>query len=116
MPYLFTHPFIRLFVSYIVQHDCIPSLCSLMDTHDLEILQPILEGLENILKMAAKYKTREAAGVERITALQTHDNCDISKLATRLIETYFADEVNLCLSLSLSVSLSLSLSLCIPCY
>ena len=68
-------------VSYVVQYDCIPSLCSLMDTHDLEILQPILEGLENILKMAgpeAKYKTGEAAGVEKITALQTHDNCDIS--------------------------------------
>ena len=90
-------------------------MCSLIDTHDLEILQPILEGLENIVKMAgpeAKYKTREAAGVKTITALQTHDNCDISKLATRLIETYFADEVNLCLSLSFSVSVSL----CIPCY
>ena len=34
----------------------------MMDTHDLEILQPTLEGLENIVKMAgpeAKYKTRE---------------------------------------------------------
>ena len=86
MPYLFPHPFINLSlfisqVSYVVQHDCTPSLCSLIDTHDLEILEPILEGLENILKMAgpeAKYKTREAAGVKRITALQTHDNCDIS--------------------------------------
>ena len=50
----------------------------------------------------AKNKTGEAAGVKRITALQTHDNCDISKLTTRLIETYFADEVNL--------------SLCTTCY
>ena len=44
-----------------------------MNTHDLEILQPILKGLENILKMAgpeANYKTREAAGVKRIIALQ----------------------------------------------
>ena len=47
----------------------------------------------------AKYKAGEAAGVKKITALQTHDNCDISKLAT---ETYFADRINL--------------SLCITCY
>ena len=43
----------------------LPPLCSLVNTHDPEILQPTLEDLENILKMAilkVKYKTGEAAG------------------------------------------------------
>ena len=52
----------------------------------------------------AKYKTWEAADVKRITALQTHDNCDISILATRLIETFCR------------WGKSLSLSLCTTCY
>ena len=80
------------------------------------VIQVILDGLGNILKMAGPQAKiiceaiETANGVEKIEALQSHENIEIYKLAYSLIENYFQGEVS-CLSLSPSLSFSLSLSL-----
>ena len=61
--------------------------------------QVILDGLANILKMAgANYEViatqiEEADGLEKIEKLQHHKNQDIYRLAYKIIDKYFTQEV-----------------------
>lgn len=85
-------------VSYVVQEQCIGPMCNMLAAPDPLVIQVILDGLGNILKMAgpqAKFicEAIEAAnGVEKIEALQSHENIEIYKLAYSLIENYFQGE------------------------
>lgn len=80
---------------------CIPPMCSMLTTEDPLVIQVILDGLGNILKMAgtnAKLIAKaieEIGGMEKIENLQSHANVEIYKLAYSLIETYFQGEVSL---------------------
>lgn len=75
-------------------------MCAMLATQDSMVIQVILDGLGNILKMAGPQAKiiadviEEAGGVERIEALQQHDNIEIYKLAYSLIERYFQAEVS----------------------
>ena len=75
-------------------------MCGMLVTQDSMVIQVILDGLGNILKMAGPQAKiiadviEEAGGVERIEALQQHDNIEIYKLAYSLIERYFQAEVS----------------------
>lgn len=87
---------------------CIPPMCNMLTTEDPLVIQVILDGLGNILKMAgtnAKLVAKaieEIGGMEKIENLQSHENVEIYKLAYSLIETYFQGEVS-CLRLLMQV-------------
>ena len=64
------------------------------------VIQVILDGLGNILKMAGpQYRIiadciEEVGGVEKIEALQEHQNHEIYKMAYFIIDRYFNDTVS----------------------
>lgn len=59
----------------------------------------VLDGLNNMLKMAESHVQEvanlieECDGLEKIEKLQNHENVDIYKLAYEIIEQHFSDEV-----------------------
>eukprot|EP00731_Ephydatia_muelleri_P030459 Em0021g982a len=87
-------------VSYLVQQDVIAPLCHLLDCKDSTIIQVVLDGLGNILKLAAQSgqsdaitsAIEECGGLDKIEKLQQHNNEDIYKLAYSVIDTYFSSE------------------------
>jgi len=91
-------------IRYLVNQGCIKPLCDLLSCADARIITVALEGLENILKVGEKdskaagslnqYATwiEEAEGLDKIEALQNHQNNDIYEKAVKILETYFAAE------------------------
>jgi len=63
------------------------------------VIQVVLDGLNNMLKLAGSEvepvaaMVEECGGLDKIEALQNHENVDIYKLAYEIIEQYFSDEV-----------------------
>jgi len=90
-------------IRYLVKMGCIKPLCDLLIASDARIVTVALEGLEHILKVGekdAKESTGlnqfatfidEAEGLEKIEALQNHNNHDIYEKAVKVLETYFAN-------------------------
>ena len=66
---------------------------------NVQIIQVLLDGLGNILKLAgpdAEFVAtaiEEAGGMEKIEKLQQHKNEDIYKLAYAIIDKYFTADV-----------------------
>lgn len=82
-------------VAYIVNCGVIPPLCNLLAVKDTQVIQVVLDGLNNVLKMADEGVERictmieECGGLDKIEALQHHENEEIYKLAYEVLETYF---------------------------
>ncbi len=72
---------------------------SLLNCKDTQVIQVVLDGLNNMLKLAGSEvepvaaMVEECGGLDKIEALQNHENVDIYKLAYEIIEQYFSDEV-----------------------
>jgi hypothetical protein len=91
-------------IKYLVSQGCIKPLCDLLECMDNKIIQVALDGLENILKVGDQEKVatnginqfalfiEEAGGMDKINALQIHDNVDIYKKAYQIIDKYFSEE------------------------
>jgi len=85
-------------VASAVQAGCIPPFCNLLSVQDSQIIHVVLDGLTNILKMAGDdlehvtYIIEECQGLDKIEALQNHENADIYKLAFEIIEKYFSGD------------------------
>jgi hypothetical protein len=89
---------------YLVTEGCIKPLCDLLVCSDARIITVALEGLENILKVGEKEAkssnglnqfanyVEEAEGLDKIEALQSHQNNDIYEKAVKILENYFAAE------------------------
>ena len=66
----------------------------------MQTVQVILDGLANILKMAAPdvelitTAIEEAGALEMLEKLQAHSNADIYRLAYTIIENYFNPDTN----------------------
>lgn len=66
---------------------------------EFESLQVILDGINNMLKMAGPHAEQiatlieECDGLTKIEDLQNHENVEIYKLAYDIIEQYFSDDV-----------------------
>lgn len=64
------------------------------------MLQVVLDGINNMLKMAGPHVVQianmieECDGMTKIEELQNHENVDIYKLAYDIIEQFFSDEVS----------------------
>uniref|UniRef100_A0A0K8SGD0 Importin subunit alpha n=1 Tax=Lygus hesperus TaxID=30085 RepID=A0A0K8SGD0_LYGHE len=85
-------------VMTLIQEGVIPPFCALLDCKDNQVIQVVLDGLNNMLKMAGPQvehianAIEECGGLDRIEGLQNHENVDIYKLAYDIIEQYFSED------------------------
>ncbi|XP_035223896.1 importin subunit alpha-3-like isoform X2 [Stegodyphus dumicola] len=85
-------------VAYLVCQRVIPPLCNLLTVRDPQVVQVVLDGINNILKLAGSQfysiasQIEECGGLDKIEALQNHENEDIYKLAYEIIDQYFSDD------------------------
>lgn len=83
-------------VQYMVDHNVIPPFCALLAIRDAQIVQVVLDGLNNILKMAGdrldsvRNMIEECGGLDKIEHLQSHENEEVYKLAYEIIDEYFS--------------------------
>ncbi|KAL1457478.1 hypothetical protein WDU94_007705 [Cyamophila willieti] len=84
-------------VARLVQEGVIPPFCDLLSCKDAQVIQVVLDGINNMLKMAeAQVETlanmiEECGGLDKIEMLQNHENVEIYKLAYDIIERYFSE-------------------------
>lgn len=82
-------------VAFIVSHGVIPPLCNLLSVKDTQVIQVVLDGINNILKMAEDEveavctMIEECCGLDKLEALQHHENEEIYKLAYEVLDLYF---------------------------
>ncbi|GJR70938.1 importin subunit alpha-2 [Tanacetum coccineum] len=94
-------------IKYLVSHKCLKPLCALLICPVPRIVTVCLEGLENILKAGEPQEDIEPEGVnpyaqmiqdlkefENIEKLQIHNNPKIKARATKLLKTYWDEDVD----------------------
>ncbi|KAL0118598.1 hypothetical protein PUN28_009342 [Cardiocondyla obscurior] len=87
-------------VARLIQEGVIGPFCDLLTCKDTQVVQVVLDGIHNMLKLAGSQvehlanMIEECAGLDKIEALQNHENIDIYKLAYDIIEQYFSEEVS----------------------
>lgn len=90
-------------VAYVLQQGVLSPFCQLLTTEDPQILVVVLDGISNILKMAAlneddlfavTSQIEECSGLDKIEELQNHRNEEIYKIAFDIIDKYFTEEDN----------------------
>uniref|UniRef100_A0A8C1LVK3 Importin subunit alpha n=1 Tax=Cyprinus carpio TaxID=7962 RepID=A0A8C1LVK3_CYPCA len=85
-------------VAYLIQQQVVPPFCNLLTVKDAQVVQVVLDGLSNILKMADEEAEtianliEECGGLEKIEQLQNHENEDIYKLAYEIIDQFFSSD------------------------
>lgn len=85
-------------VTYVVEQGVIPPFCNLLSVKDTQVVNVVLDGINNILKMAGDeleticQMIEECGGLDKIESLQNHENEDIYKLAYDIIDHYFSEE------------------------
>jgi len=87
-------------IASLVQSGVIPPLCNILDSKDWKTVTVALDGITNILMAAEKMGEEaniamvieECGGLDKIEALQTHENEQIYAKTSQLIERFFAVE------------------------
>uniref|UniRef100_A0A8C8DJW9 Importin subunit alpha n=3 Tax=Oryzias TaxID=8089 RepID=A0A8C8DJW9_9TELE len=85
-------------VAHLIEKQVIPPFCNLLTVKDAQVVQVVLDGLSNILKMADDEAEtianliEECGGLEKVEQLQNHENEDIYKLAYEIIDQYFSSD------------------------
>ncbi|KAL7304022.1 hypothetical protein TKK_0003492 [Trichogramma kaykai] len=90
-------------VMELIKEGVVAPFCELLSCKDNQVVQVVLDGIHNMLKMAGPNvemlasMIEECGGLDKIEALQGHMNGEIYKLAYDIIEQYFSetDDVNL---------------------
>ena len=83
-----------------MQNGVIPPFCGLLGCKDTQVVQVVLDGINNLLKMAGAEleaitnMIEECGGLDKIESLQNHENVEIYKLAYEIIEQYFSEDVD----------------------
>lgn len=86
-------------VAAVVSAGVIPPFCQLLNVKDPQVIQVVLDGISNILKMAVDdvetvaNMIEECGGLDKIELLQQHENEEIYKLAYEIIDSYFSGDV-----------------------
>jgi len=88
-------------VAYLVNVGVIPPFCNLLNCKDAQVIQIVLDGIYNILKMSSGDETEKACniieecgGLDKIESLQNHENLEIYRIAFEIIEHYFSDDID----------------------
>lgn len=84
------------------QFGAIAPLCSLLEAKEPKTILVVLDGLANILAAAEKMgelekvslHVEECCGLDRIEALQSHDNVEIYHKSLAILEQYFSSDVS----------------------
>ena len=77
-------------------------LCDLLVVSDTKIVMVILDAISNILEASQRTNNleqvcvlvEESEGLDKIEALQQHENQEVYRLALSIIEKYFTEEVS----------------------
>lgn len=83
------------------QFGAIAPLCNLLEAKEPKTILVVLDGLANILAAAEKMgelekvslHVEECGGLDRIEALQSHDNVEIYHKSLAILEQYFSTDV-----------------------
>ncbi|XP_022918683.1 importin subunit alpha-3 [Onthophagus taurus] len=87
-------------VAKLIRAGVIPPFCDLLTCKDAQVIQVVLDGIINMLKMAGPdveqlcAMIEECNGLDKIENLQNHDNIEIYKLAYDIIENYFNGDID----------------------
>ncbi|KAG8042570.1 hypothetical protein G9C98_005204 [Cotesia typhae] len=87
-------------VARLIHEGVIAPFCDLLSCKDTQVIQVVLDGINNMLKLAGTEVEQlanmieECSGLDKIEALQAHENVEIYKLAYDIIEQYFSDETD----------------------
>lgn len=76
--------------------------CELLDAKDARTIKVVLTGLSNLFQLAEKLGNSESFSMmietngtlDKLEALQQHENEEVYKMAYQLVDTYFVDEVS----------------------
>ncbi|KAL7077620.1 hypothetical protein ACQ4LE_002832 [Meloidogyne hapla] len=85
-------------VHYMVENGVIVPFCNLLGVRDVQIVQVVLDGLNNILKKSCAQtdevcqKIEECGGLDKIEHLQNHESEEIYKMAYEIIDNFFSSE------------------------
>jgi hypothetical protein len=86
-------------VAYLINCGVIPPFCNLLNCKDSQVIQVVLDGIHNILKMSSSVEVErvcnmieECGGLDKIESLQNHENIEIYRIAYEIIENYFSEE------------------------
>lgn len=83
--------------AHMVQCGALPPFCKLLQVKDSQVVQVVLDGIVNILKMAGDDVDKitllieECGGLDLIEKLQQHENPEIYKLSYDIIEQFFSE-------------------------
>ncbi|XP_066597574.1 importin subunit alpha-3 [Prorops nasuta] len=87
-------------VARLIHEGVIEPFCNLLVCKDAQVVQVVLDGINNMLKFAGAQAEQlanmieECQGLDKIEALQGHENIDVYKLAYDIIEQYFSEEID----------------------
>lgn len=89
-------------IALLCQMGAIAPMCALLDAKDAKTILVVLDGIANILAAAEKMgelekvslHVEECGGLDRIEALQSHDNVEIYHKSLAILEQYFSTEVS----------------------
>ncbi|MCL4130267.1 UNVERIFIED_CONTAM: hypothetical protein GTU68_045325 [Idotea baltica] len=87
-------------IIYLISQGVLEPFCNLLDASDAKIIMVVLDGILNILEIAEKISEvdrlcqmiEECKGLDKIEALQNHENNDVYKKALNIIERFFSEE------------------------
>lgn len=86
-------------VTELIKEGGIAPFCDLLLCKDTQVINVVLDGISNILKMAGPHVEQianmieECDGLAKIERLQNHENVDIYKLAYEIIEHFFSEDI-----------------------
>ncbi|XP_059613892.1 importin subunit alpha [Phlebotomus argentipes] len=80
-------------------YDFLKAFSDLLESKDVRVVKVVLQGILNLLIVADKVDGREAmcikieeiGGLDKLEALQNHENTEIYQRALTILDTYFAD-------------------------
>jgi len=85
-------------VRYVVEMGVLPPFCNLLSVKDAQVVNVVLDGINNILKMAGDdvdmicQIIEECKGLDKIEELQSHENEEIYNLSFQIIDNFFQEE------------------------
>lgn len=91
-------------LAQLVQAGVLPPFCNLLETKDWNIIIVVLDGLTNILHAAQKMgevdrlaiMIEEIGGLDKLEALQHHQNEQVYQKSMAMIDTFFSEKVCIC--------------------